>query len=682
MEQKINYAGKDYVVIKRENDIYECCCGEEHYNINSRELEILKKMGKNIEKGEKKKEIVSFYNDRIQFNPFQYKPYLKLISKENEKQCIYIADEVGVGKTFEVGIIISELAYSEKINIRKPILIVCPNMLCKKWQEVIHEFFGFGSRIITRLSDISGISIISFDTISGIGEKEFENLKYEMLIVDEAHNVGVRLEKLLKIRRNSKYTVLLSATPLSGKDNSVKNQTTLLFASEESNKDFFNEESCYLNRTLKNQIREGKIEWHIENCEILYENSNNYLKTYCDIIEKIFIGKNTLKKFIGLNMIGSSPSAAKAYCRILSNLSFDEVKQLFISSHINKKDFKEKGYDSLEDLLNDYENLEDMKDIFDDVSEEIEEGTILNILEQIKKLGNEIDDNIQDEKLEKLKSIISKRKEQMSREDSNYFKKIIVFVNYNETATYLYKNINNSLVINGKVSKNEKLSRFKEFCNESSGKDVLIITNIACEGLDMDFCNAIVNYDLTYNPIQLAQRKGRIDRFNITCKEKYIYNFLNKDVDPQKENIEDFVINKENSIFNYNNSIYPILLRKLQKIKEQTGIYYNIIDTKGKTYESVEDTEREKEMAEEKLKDLFNTFYNSYDFQKLEDIKKYYEENYNKCYEKVNEQLKEKHVFIESKQEDISIRTAKNNIDFLKYVYDGGTINSHLIYNR
>nr|WP_294490323.1 helicase-related protein [uncultured Anaerosporobacter sp.] len=671
MEDKIVYKDRCYAIYSNESGIYECVDLEcdRKFTLNVEQFKVFKQITEKnqIELKNDREEIISFYNDMITFEPFQYKPYLKLIDNNNKDRCLYIADEVGVGKTYETGIIISELLYSGRVDLNEGILIICPNMLCKKWQEVLDMFFGLSSKIIKSATLLSNISIMSFDSVSRCYEMD-ENVKIGLLIIDEAHNVSnARYEKIMKFRKNSNYTVLLSATPLSGQDKDLGKQIELLF--NKANMAFsFEEESCYLNRTLKDEMRQGDIKWHIENIPI----KNNILEGYISICKQLFSGRNTLRKFVGLNMVGSSPASAKVYMDYLLKLEFKEVKRLFIGSQLNKDEIEEYGFESLNELIEVLESEDDQE------NEMVDDDLIIDILENIKDLSSKNRDLKTDSKLEKLKIIIDKNKENYSKRENKeykFYKKMVVFVNLNETAHYLNRNIENSILINGEIDMNEKWKRFNEFKNCDSDKDILIITNVACEGQDMDFCNTLVNYDLTYNPIQLAQRKGRIDRFEVKKSDLFIYNFAIEGVDPVDKEIKDFAEDMDRDVLKkYENSIYTVLLRKLQEIKKETGIYYNVVDTIGKTINI------NKESAKQKVAEAFELIYGD-KIQDFNSIKVFHKKKSEKQYQKMNTILKEKQICVSPNDDNIIIEVDKNNRDFLRYVYDGGTMNSHFIYN-
>src|SRR5690554_7422656 len=76
--------------------------------------------------------LYSYLSSRTLFNPYQFKPLLKFISPSSEER-LFIADEVGVGKTIETGILLMELLARGRIDRNQPVLIVCPNVLGPKW---------------------------------------------------------------------------------------------------------------------------------------------------------------------------------------------------------------------------------------------------------------------------------------------------------------------------------------------------------------------------------------------------------------------------------------------------------------------------------------------------------------------------------------------------------------------
>lgn len=201
--------------------------------------------------------IYSYQGNRILFNPFQYKPLLKFISADSEERLL-IADEVGVGKTIESGIILDELLARQELKSTDMILIVCPNILCLKWKQELRDKFGMndfyihnGHSLMNMLQEIKDNGK-SNTNHSIVGEQLFRNPKYErflteimmqnggpfinMLIVDECHhyrNTSTETHKLgVTLSRCSERVLMLSATPFNLREDDLFNQLHMLNESQ------------------------------------------------------------------------------------------------------------------------------------------------------------------------------------------------------------------------------------------------------------------------------------------------------------------------------------------------------------------------------------------------------------------------------------------------------------------
>ena len=78
--------------------------------------------------------LYSYLGSRTLFNAHQFKPLLRFLSPLSDNR-LFIADEVGVGKTIETGIIVTEMIARERLDNKTPILIICPNSLGPKWAK-------------------------------------------------------------------------------------------------------------------------------------------------------------------------------------------------------------------------------------------------------------------------------------------------------------------------------------------------------------------------------------------------------------------------------------------------------------------------------------------------------------------------------------------------------------------
>ena len=141
----------------------------------------------------------ALFNSKITFEPFQYKPFFEFF--ENTDKDLYIADEVGVGKTIETGIILSELIYGNRdnewikeslIDINFPkILILAPPALCAQWKEELEEKFMLPvyDCYTNKLGRNMNVPIIIYaESWQQLQKIEDDDSVYDLLVVDEVHN--------------------------------------------------------------------------------------------------------------------------------------------------------------------------------------------------------------------------------------------------------------------------------------------------------------------------------------------------------------------------------------------------------------------------------------------------------------------------------------------------------------
>ena len=645
--------------------------------------------------------LLSPFNDMIYFNPFQYRPYIKLQSQARGKtRKVYIADEVGAGKTIEVGIILTELIYKKELDLSKDrCMIICPNLLCRKWRNTLKSLFGIDASIIYSISEVNiGINILSFDTVSNADEKKIQEAlqreqnkqgKVKVLIVDEAHNAsGDRFAKMQRIREEvdekGGYVVLLSATPFSGARGEEAIQVQLLTNGEEnviSVENFFMEENTFLTRNRKQDMRYAQsgeciVNTHIKNHYI----ENNELVEYMQQCEALFSGAITILKFQGLNMLMSSPVAGLKYLNnLLEKTNEDLLDYLIVSQQRKNDDSEDEDYED--------EECEDEGNSVECSLETVEliRSGMEKIREKVKEMVSHPE---QDKKLQKLVKIIEENKEKFISGDERqkFYNHIIVFTDKVSTAKYLEENLKKkykTFRVTGEMFEIEKRQRLQQYENETEDMSILIITNVACEGQDMDYGNTIINYDLDYNPVRLEQRRGRVDRFEVKKNDIYIHNFMVKDFD--------MVIGDNTKQYNQYSKVAKIS-NKITEIQETTGVFYEI-------FESSKEASILQE-SREKVKGVYRELWQlikpgeSADIEKLEEwlekdgLKKLYtqieqellkEQGVNTKYELISRKLQDKGITVEEKEGKICITTDKKNQDFLKYVYFGGTLVSHLM---
>lgn len=210
--------------------------------------------------------IFSYQGNRIIFNPFQYKPLLKFISTESDER-ILIADEVGVGKTIESGIILDELFARGELKEKDSIFIVCPSVLCHKWQAelrdkfLLDDFYIHDGKTLTYLLDYLKRTGRNNSPHSIVSEQLFRSEKNQLLlkeileekgepfikmvIMDECHhyrNTGTLTNSFGNlISLCTEKMIMLSATPFNLRSSDLYNQLHILNPSQYPSKEEFSQ---------------------------------------------------------------------------------------------------------------------------------------------------------------------------------------------------------------------------------------------------------------------------------------------------------------------------------------------------------------------------------------------------------------------------------------------------------
>ena len=180
----------------------------------------------------------------------------------------------------------------------------------------------------------------------------------------------------------------------------------------------------------------------------------------------------------------------------------------------------------LEDILN--RHLDELEWEEADNTEPAPSGEVIGSIESqiqaILERARSLDPH--DPKLEALRRIISDKE----RLPNN---KVMLFSSFRHTLRYLYENLSADGVragmIHGGTPDEERVElrrRFEKPREDSDSLDVLLFSEIGCEGLDYQFCDCIVNYDLPWNPMRVEQRIGRIDRIGQTSESVAIVNLI------------------------------------------------------------------------------------------------------------------------------------------------------------
>lgn len=503
-----------------------------------------------------------------------------------------LADEVGLGKTIEAGMIIREL---KSRGLVSRILVVCPTGLVTQWasemQEKFHEKFQVilpsDYDTIRRLTDNDDVygqfdqvispmdSIKPIEKHAGWSEEKVEkyneeriysiiNSGWDLIIIDEAHRVAGSSGEVARYKlgnllaQASPYLLLLSATPHNGKTEPFLRLIRLLDADA-----FPNAKSIVREQVAPFLIRTEKREAIDNNGNLLFKNRITHLVTIS------WDERNNLQREL-YEMVSSY--VAKTYNKALRNRKKNMcliflliiMQRMVTSSTAAIRQSLERRLNVLleqrtcvgnlreEDLdeLNIEDGVEDaLEAISLDMELEIEE------LKQIISLAKQAQFQNQDAKVEPLLNEI----DAILSEDRT--QKVIIFTEFVATQSYLQELLVNRgytvTILNGGMSIDERNAAMQEFKASTS---IFISTDAGGEGLNLQFANIIINYDLPWNPMKIEQRCGRVDRIG-QQRDVHIYNFI------VGETVE--------------NRVREVLEEKLSVILKEMGVdkYSDVLDS-------------------------------------------------------------------------------------------------------
>ena len=511
---------------------------------------------------------------------------------ENNNIRYILADEVGLGKTIEAGMVIKEL---KARGLVKRILVVCPTGLVTQWasemQEKFHEKFHVilpsDYDTIRRLTDAEDVygqydqvispmdSIKPIEKHAGWTQEKVDkyneeriysiiNSGWDLVIIDEAHRVAGSSSEVARYKlgyllsQASPYLLLLSATPHNGKTEPFLRLVRLL--DEEA---FPNVKSIVKEQVAPYLIRTEKREAIDNDGKKLFKNRITHL------IDLTWDGRHTLQREL-YEMVTAYVS--KTYNRAIRNRKKNMcliflliiMQRMVTSSTAAIRKSLERRLDVLNNESMKIGSLteEDLVDLdIEDGVEEALEAISLDIhqeieeLKQIISVAKQAEFQHPDVKLEKIVDIV----DEIISEDRT--QKIIIFTEFVATQQYLQRLLlakgYSISILNGSMSIDERNEAMRVFRDEAN---IFISTDAGGEGLNLQFSNIIINYDLPWNPMKIEQRCGRADRIG-QKRDVHIYNFIIRDT--------------------VENRVREVLEEKLSVILKEMGVdkYSDVLDS-------------------------------------------------------------------------------------------------------
>ncbi len=472
-----------------------------------------------------------------------------------------IADDPGAGKTIMAGLIIKELKLR---NLVKRILIVVPGHLIDQWRRELKDRFEEPFKVLNRgiMNETYGenvwdaydqiITSMDFAKKDDIS-RSLSSTKFDLIVVDEAHKMsaykyGSKTQKTARYRLGETlskiaepHLLFLTATPHSGDPENFRLFIDLLepgffSTSEMLEESIRNKDNPLFIRRIKEDLTDfnGKplflprnvatVNFKLSDEEKdLYNDVSRYVKEEYNKATKYEKNRNVTFALIILQrrMASSIYALMKSLERRKQRLE-DMLKTVRNSREGQIEDLTDP--DEIEELSEEErwkieEKWETLSLASNPTEMQEEIRTVEKLIEDSKRILN----GAQEVKVSRLKDTISKLNDEYPGT------KILIFTESKDTLLYLEDKIKNwgysVNVIHGGMNLEEKIHAEKTFKNESQ---IMVATEAAGEGINLQFCNFMINFDLPWNPNRLEQRMGRIHRYGQT-KEVYVYNLIASD---------------------------------------------------------------------------------------------------------------------------------------------------------
>lgn len=478
-----------------------------------------------------------------------------------------LADEVGLGKTIEAGLILRYMLESGA----KKVLIALPASLRKQWELELEDKFDLSSVILDRLTvehdaknwhrklaDRQGVMIVitSYDYSSKLMNR-FPDVKWDFLIIDEAHNLRnlnrTKRAKRLYALSGGIPKILLTATPL---QNSLMDLYGLIsfidpriFGSEQVFRQRYMKDEDYdglkreltpvLYRTLRKDVADymhfvkricRTVDFELSPGEIeLYERVNLFLKR--DALYSIPASNRGLIILVIRKLMASSSFALVETFEVLKKRleklyegtrSADAQEGFDLFWSFVEDEIDESGFEETEDedtaAQKAYIQAEmDKVNAIIDVAKRIKTNSKVTALKQALEIGflYQRDNGIAQKAVVFTESKRTQKYIAAELRKSGYSEDDILLFNgdFDDTMTkeiyraWQVKNFGNANYGRSVEYKHAIVDYFKEHAK------ILICTDAGSEGLNLQFCNTVINYDLPWNPMKIEQRIGRCHRY-------------------------------------------------------------------------------------------------------------------------------------------------------------------------
>lgn len=554
--------------------------------------------------------IYSLNTTNTDFYPYQFKPVLQFL--DSPCQGILIADEVGLGKTIEAGLIWTELR--ARFDTRR-LLIVCPAMLTEKWRDELSNRFGISAQICTsgellnRLKRVADRPQEPFALIAShqglrpprgwddkesetraasaqlanfLDARQYEDPLFDLAIVDEAHymrNPETQTNKLGKLLRPvCDNLILLSATPIQLHSQDLFQLLNLL------DEDAFPYPTSFQETLEANgpivRLRDKLLAGPMSSEEFTEAINDAYIyRIFEDNAQLDFLKENPpdeteLQSSAGRSELADRLDRINPLTKVICRTRKRDVQEMRVVRHpvafkAQMHDVERAFYEGVTTRVREFCERYDIAtgfmltipqrqmsssmaaacrgwinklelqveeetayEVYGDEDGESDNnqgkpGQLGTLLAELVQIIREIGDY---DALRQADTKYSELLRQLRRYWQEYAdEKVVLFSFYRETLRYLKERLTEdgvrAIVLQGGMDKQAAIREFAD----PRGPQILLSSEVASEGVDLQFSSLVINYDLPWNPMKIEQRVGRIDRIGQQAERIVIWNLMYAD---------------------------------------------------------------------------------------------------------------------------------------------------------
>ncbi|OOF41703.1 ATP-dependent helicase [Rodentibacter rarus] len=536
----------------------------------------------------------SLFDAKVDLNPHQIDAALFAL-KNPLQEGVMLADEVGLGKTIEAGLVVCQKWAERKRNL----LIVCPAILRKQWANELAEKFGLPTMVVDKtvtnqaMKKTSGGKLFNFckeqignnvlivsHQFASKEQATFKQFAWDLVVIDEAHKMrnayktDNKMGQAMRQAFGGKKKLLLTATPLQNSLMELYGLSTLLDEHIFGDRKFFQKEfvrrgniaelkermANFVKRTLRKNVLEYVR--YTERKTITQE----FMPTVAEfaLYEQIseFLRKESsyalpkrhkhLTALILRKLLASSPQAVLGTLKaILARLQ-----------HLQQEQYQDEALSDIETLFEGEELTTEDAEVDEleaeesdiSVSDELNQAALQAEITEIEGFIRLAEGLQQDSKIIALLTALQRGFSEMSKLGAS--QKVIIFTESVRTQKYLFEfltqngyadnvvlfsgtnNDPNSVVIyqdwlarhqgTSKITGSAEVDKRSALIEHFKEKaQIMIATEAASEGVNLQFCSLLINYDLPWNPQRVEQRIGRCHRYGQKF-DVVVINFLNK----------------------------------------------------------------------------------------------------------------------------------------------------------